>query len=184
MQAKSNTLLNIRKDPSISGEVLGQWLPREIIDLLPEKEIVITPEHTWVWTGGILNGIYIKGWCAREFLTMIVIPVDSQVFIVDDSGWKNPDLKLLQSGGVFGIIHKATNGSQAIGDDSTYQSSRDSTLALGMQVGAFHFGTGNSTGLEQAQHFLKVVQPTHDTVIALDLESNRLYGPSMDQQQA
>lgn len=55
-------------------------------------------------------------------------------------------------------------------------------LEAGLLWGAYHFGTG-ADGVEQAQHFLDMVQPDNQTLLALDLEAN-LNGPSMNLEEA
>jgi lysozyme len=94
---------------------------------------------------------------------------------------QNPDFESIQGGGeILGIIHKATQG---VGyTDPTYAANKANALANGLFWGAYHFGTG-SDGVQQAQHFLEVVQPDAQTLLVLDLEANG-QGPSMTLEEA
>lgn len=83
-------------------------------------------------------------------------------------------------GGILGIIHKATQGSGYV--DPTYETHNAAALSEKLLWGAYHFGTG-SDGVEQAQHFLDVVSPTDQTLLALDFEANPR-GPSMNLEEA
>src|SRR5215831_19286701 len=83
-------------------------------------------------------------------------------------------------GGILGIIHKATQGVKYA--DPTYDDHMTRALDAGILWGAYHFGTG-ADGIEQAQHFLDVVQPHGQTLLALDFEANP-HGPSMNLEEA
>jgi len=83
-------------------------------------------------------------------------------------------------GGILGIIHKATQGTASV--DPRYQQHKASALAQGLLWGAYCFGTG-ADGVDQAQHFLDVVQPDGKTLLALDFEANP-HGPSMTLEEA
>ena len=83
-------------------------------------------------------------------------------------------------GGLVGVIHKATQG--LMYTDPTYASRRPRATDAGLLWGAYHFGTG-SDGVQQAEHFLDVVQPTDDTLLVLDFEANA-QGPSMTLEEA
>ena len=93
---------------------------------------------------------------------------------------QNLDFSQIKGAGILGIIHKATQGVQYV--DATYQAHRSAALGVGIWWGAYHFGTG-SDGVEQAEHFLDVVQPTNQTLLVLDFESNP-QGPSMSLEEA
>lgn len=94
---------------------------------------------------------------------------------------QNPDFQRIKNeGGILGIIHKATQGIAAA--DPTYQTHKASALAAGLLWGAYHFGTG-SDGVQQAEHFLRVVQPGPQTLLVLDFEANP-QGPSMTLEEA
>ncbi|HYL10881.1 MAG TPA: glycoside hydrolase family 25 protein [Candidatus Acidoferrales bacterium] len=94
---------------------------------------------------------------------------------------QNVDFQRIKNeGAIFGIIHKATQG---IGSaDPTYQSHKETASGAGLLWGAYHFGTG-SDGVQQAQHFLDVVQPDDQTLLVLDFEANP-QGPSMTLEEA
>lgn len=101
--------------------------------------------------------------------------------VIDLSHWNNlPDMPGVKAGGIFGIIHKATQGLNYV--DPAYITRRTQALAAGLAWGGYHFGTGDDpTG--QADHFLNTIQPDSKTLIALDLERNS-NGPSMNRVQA
>lgn len=75
-----------------------------------------------------------------------------------------------QQGNILGIIHKATEG----GDwrDPLYAVRRPQAEAAGLLWGAYHFGTHQYSGAQQAAAFLDAVHPDPTTVMALDLEPN------------
>src|SRR5262245_21557225 len=90
------------------------------------------------------------------------------------------DLDEAAADGVFGVIPKATQG---VGyQDPTYVTNRTKARVAPLQWGAYHFGTG-ADGVQQAAHFLEVVQPEADTLLALDFEANP-QGPSMTLEEA
>ena len=93
---------------------------------------------------------------------------------------QNLDFASIASGGILGIIHKATQGTGY--SDPTYLPHKTSALANGLLWGAYHFGTG-SDGVQQAEYFLSVVQPDAQTLLILDLEANG-QGPSMTLEEA
>ncbi len=75
----------------------------------------------------------------------------------------------VKSGGVVGVIHKATQGTNWT--DSTYASRKQQAEAAGLWWGAYHFGT-NIDGTAQAQYFLSIVNPGPNDLLALDFEEN------------
>src|SRR5229473_2401817 len=93
----------------------------------------------------------------------------------------DPDFAVARDrGGIVGVIHKATQG---LGfGDPTYADRETNAGAEGLLWGAYHFGTG-SDGVQQAEHFLNVVQPADDTLLVLDFEANQ-QGPSMTLEEA
>ena len=93
---------------------------------------------------------------------------------------QNLDFASIAAGGILGIIHKATQGT--IYADPTYLPHKTSALGNGLLWGAYHFGTG-SDGIQQAEHFLDVVQPDAQTLLILDFEANG-QGPSMTLEEA
>jgi lysozyme len=85
----------------------------------------------------------------------------------------------VEIGGVRAVIHKATEG---VGwADPLYGERRQAAEAVGLLWGAYHFGTCQHRGADQAQAFLAASRPGPDTLLALDLELNeRDPGNSMD----
>jgi lysozyme len=84
---------------------------------------------------------------------------------------------------IMGVLHKASEG----GDwrDPLYADRRSRAVAAGLLWGAYHFGTHQYSGADQAQAFLAAAQPTSDTLVALDLELNeRIPANSMTIDQA
>jgi len=80
---------------------------------------------------------------------------------------------------VLAVIHKATEGYDWV--DPLYARRRAEAEAAGLLWGAYHFGTYQHSGAEQAATFLAVAQPGPQTLIALDLELNeRNHANSMD----
>ena len=75
----------------------------------------------------------------------------------------------IKSGGIVGIIHKATQGTGW--SDPTYADRKQQATAAGLWWGAYHFGT-NADGAAQAQYFLKTVNPGPNDLLALDFEEN------------
>lgn len=71
---------------------------------------------------------------------------------------------------IHGVIHKASEG----GDwrDPLYAKRRQAAEAAGLLWGAYHFGTHQYSGAEQARLFLEVARPGPTTLLALDLEFN------------
>ncbi len=71
---------------------------------------------------------------------------------------------------ILGVLHKASEG----GDwrDPLYADRRAGARAAGLLWGAYHFGTLQYSGADQAQAFLAAAQPGADTLLALDLELN------------
>ena len=90
------------------------------------------------------------------------------------------DFEAVAGDGVLGVIHKATQGTGYA--DPLFVEHRGGALEAGLHWGAYHFGTGEDP-VAQAEHFLDVVQPGPDVLLALDFEAN-LQGPSMTLDQA
>jgi lysozyme len=63
-----------------------------------------------------------------------------------------------------------------------YTVNRAQAQAAGLLWGAYHFGVG-ADGVEQADHFLQVVQPGPQDLLVLDFEANA-QGPSMTLEEA
>lgn len=71
--------------------------------------------------------------------------------------------------GIFGIIHKATEGTAYV--DKEYDSRAVKAKSVGLFWGAYHFGTqGDPNG--QADHFLSTVNPGPGDLLVLDFEPN------------
>ena len=75
----------------------------------------------------------------------------------------------LKTGGVVGVIHKATQSTNW--SDPTYADRKQQAQAAGLWWGAYHFGT-NDDGTAQAQYFLSKVNPGPNDLLALDFEEN------------
>jgi lysozyme len=71
---------------------------------------------------------------------------------------------------ILGIIHKASEGGDWV--DPTYTARREQAEAAGMLWGAYHFGSRQYSGADQAQAFLAVARPGPGTLMALDFEPN------------
>jgi len=77
---------------------------------------------------------------------------------------------LRKKSNILGVIHKASEG----GDfrDPLYTKRRAQAEAAGLLWGAYHFGTHQYSGADQAKMFLSVAKPGPTTLMALDLEFN------------
>ena len=80
------------------------------------------------------------------------------------------DFRAVRNSGILGLIHKATEGGDWV--DPSYAARRPQAEAAGLLWGAYHFGTRQYSGSEQAQAFLSLVRPGPTTMMALDLEPN------------
>ena len=80
------------------------------------------------------------------------------------------DFGAIRRSGILGLIHKATEGGDWV--DSSYAVRRPLAEQAGLLWGAYHFGTRQYSGSDQAMAFLSVVRPGPSTLIALDLEPN------------
>lgn len=91
--------------------------------------------------------------------------------VVIDLSHFNPvtSFQEIKQSGIEGVIHKATEGTNWA--DPTYASRRPQALAAGLWWGAYHFGI-NEDGAAQAAHFLSVVNPGPQDLLALDFEQN------------
>lgn len=91
--------------------------------------------------------------------------------VIDISHFQgSPDFGTVASGGIVGVIHKATQGTGS--PDPTYAAAKTQALAAGLLWGAYHFGTGSASGGDQAAHFLDVVKPGPHDLVAIDFEPN------------
>lgn len=101
--------------------------------------------------------------------------------VIDISHFQGaPDFASVRAAGIVGVIHKATQGTR--GSDATYSEGRSAIAQAGLLFGAYHFGTGDATGAEQAQWFLQTAQPDADTLCVIDFEPNPS-GTSMNLEQ-
>ncbi len=92
----------------------------------------------------------------------------------------NVDLAQAQAAGIVGVIHKATQGTGFT--DPMYAANHTKAQDAGLLWGAYHFGVG-ADGVEQADHFLQVVNPGPQDLVVLDFEANG-QGPSMTLEEA
>ena len=107
---------------------------------------------------------------------------DSTINVVIDISHHNGNVNLAaaKTGGIVGVINKATQGTGYV--DPLYTTNRQKAANAGLLWGAYHFGTA-SDGVQQAEHFLQVVQPDQKTLVVLDFEEN-IPPPSMTLEQA
>ena len=73
----------------------------------------------------------------------------------------------VKSADIFGIIHKATQGTQY--KDPTFTPNRRKAIDAGLKVGAYHFGTAGDA-ISQADHLLSTAG--EDSLLVLDFEGN------------
>jgi len=94
--------------------------------------------------------------------------IDSVIDVSHFNG--SPDWAKVRAAGIQGVIHKATQGTTHV--DSTFASAQKDVPASGLLWGAYHFGTGDASGRDQAQFFLDTVKPDAQTICVIDFESN------------
>jgi len=80
------------------------------------------------------------------------------------------DFALVRSSNILGVIHKVSEGGDWF--DPSYAGHRRQAEAAGLLWGAYHFGTRQHSGAQQAKVFLAAAQPGPETLLALDLEPN------------
>lgn len=80
------------------------------------------------------------------------------------------DLRQTAAAGIWGVIHKATQGRAYA--DPDYALRRQAAKAAGLLWGAYHFNTGDVVRL-QVDNFLTKAQPDDRTLLVLDYEDNR-----------
>ena len=71
---------------------------------------------------------------------------------------------------ILGVIHKASEGGDYV--DQSYSTRRPQAEAAGLLWGAYHFGTHQYSGAQQAVTFLAAARPGRATLMALDFEPN------------
>jgi len=81
------------------------------------------------------------------------------------------DLMATAGAGIWGVIHKASQGRAYV--DPDYGRRRVAAFNAGLLWGAYHFNTGDPVAA-QVDNFLKAAAPGHDTLLVLDFEDNRL----------
>lgn len=77
---------------------------------------------------------------------------------------------LAKESGVWGIIHKASQGETF--KDKKYQQRRDAAKSLGLLFGAYHFNSGADV-YNQVTNFIEAAQPDKDTLMVLDFEDTK-----------
>jgi len=103
--------------------------------------------------------------------------VNPRVLDISHHNWDDHgplDWDSIVRSGIWGIIHKATEDIDYM--DPYYQRAIAEASGHGLLVGAYHFFRPGNI-IEQADHFLRVVRPTRDTLIVLDHEDE---GCSLD----
>lgn len=88
------------------------------------------------------------------------------------------DLALAAGAGIWGLIHKATQGKAYA--DPDYAARRIAADAAGMLWGAYHFNTGDNVSA-QVEWFLAKAKPGDKTLMVLDYEDNRLSQMNIEQ---
>ncbi len=73
----------------------------------------------------------------------------------------------VKSDGIFGVIHKATQGTKY--KDPTFASNRTKAVEAGLKFGAYHFGTAGDA-IAQADHLIAVAG--ENSLLVLDFEGN------------
>jgi lysozyme len=71
---------------------------------------------------------------------------------------------------ILGVIHKASEGGDYV--DPQYDLRRPQAEAAGLLWGAYHFGTRQYSGADQATAFLAAARPGPATLLVLDFEPN------------
>lgn len=88
------------------------------------------------------------------------------------------DLKATAAAGVWGVIHKASQGRSY--RDPDYTSRRALAKAACLLWGAYHFNTGDPVK-DQVENFLSAAKPDDQTLMVLDFEDNRLSNMTIEQ---
>jgi lysozyme len=92
-----------------------------------------------------------------------VIDINHSCVVTDFAAVRN-------RGSILAVVHKASEGGDWL--DPLYGVRRPQAEAAGLLWGAYHFGTRQYSGAQQAAAFLAAVQPGPATLMALDLEPN------------
>ncbi|MDR3326081.1 MAG: glycoside hydrolase family 25 protein [Rhodospirillaceae bacterium] len=93
----------------------------------------------------------------------VIIDMNHNSIVTDFSLMRNQS-------NILGIIHKASEGGDWL--DPMYKARQIQAEASDLLWGAYHFGTHQYSGAQQATSFLTIVQPKLTTLMALDLEPN------------
>jgi lysozyme len=80
------------------------------------------------------------------------------------------DFRRVRQSNILAVIHKASEGGDYL--DTACAARRPQAEAAGLLWGTYHFGTGQSSGAQQAAFFLAASRPGPRTLLALDLEAN------------
>lgn len=88
------------------------------------------------------------------------------------------NFQLSADAGIWGIIHKATQGIAY--RDPRYVTRRAGALKAGLLWGAYHFNTGDKVA-DQVANFMNYAKPDAKTLMVLDYEDNRLSNMNMAQ---
>lgn len=80
------------------------------------------------------------------------------------------DFASIRNSNILAVVHKATEGGDWV--DASYAARRPQAEAAGLLWGAYHFGTRQYSGRDQAMAFLAVARPGPSTLMALDFEPN------------
>jgi lysozyme len=88
------------------------------------------------------------------------------------------DFKAMAEVGIWGLIHKATQGLRMT--DTAYAPRVKAARNAGLLTGAYHFNTGDSIA-GQVNHFFDAAEPDANTLMALDFEDNRASQMSLSQ---
>jgi lysozyme len=80
------------------------------------------------------------------------------------------DFRQVRDSNILGVVHKASEGGDWF--DPSYAPRRQQAEAVGLLWGAYHFGTRQYSGRDQAMAFLAAAQPGPTTLMALDFEPN------------
>lgn len=102
----------------------------------------------------------------------MMIPRVCDIYHGDVVGGSGPALagfKLAAAAGLWGIIHKASQG--AAMQDQAYGRRRRAALEAGLLWGAYHFNDG-STVKAQIDNFFAAANPDDRTLMCLDFEDN------------
>lgn len=102
----------------------------------------------------------------------MMIPRVCDIYHGDKVGGSGPALagfKLAANAGLWGVIHKASQGSAF--NDSSYAYRRGAALDAGLLWGAYHFNDGSSVKT-QIDNFFTAAQPDDTTLMCLDFEDN------------